>query len=136
MGYLFQNFGLLENQSIKENLDLGFVGQKISKVERLERQVEALEKVNLGFLDLEQKIYTLSGGEAQRVALAKTILKNPPLILADEPTAALDPENSEEVMNLLVGLKDENRMIIIATHNPLVWNKADEIIDMRELAHV
>lgn len=136
MGYLFQNFGLLENQSIKENLDLGFVGQKISKVERLERQVEALEKVNLGYLDLEQKIYTLSGGEAQRVALAKTILKNPPLILADEPTAALDPENSEEVMNLLVDLKDENRIIIIATHNPLVWNKADEIIDMRELAHV
>ena len=136
MGYLFQNFGLLENQSIKENLDLGFVGQKISKVERLERQVEALEKVNLGYLDLEQKIYTLSGGEAQRVALAKTILKNPPLILADEPTAALDPENSEEVMNLLVGLKDENRIIIIATHNPLDWNKADEIIDMSELAHV
>ena len=136
LGYLFQNFGLLENQSIKENLDLGFVGQKISKVERLERQVEALEKVNLGYLDLEQKIYTLSVGEAQRVALAKTILKNPPLILADEPTAALDPENSEEVMNLLVGLKDENRIIIIATHNPLVWNKADEIIDMRELAHV
>ena len=136
MGYLFQNFGLLENQSIKENLDLGFVGQKISKVERLERQVEALEKVNLGYLDLEQKIYTLSGGEAQRVALAKTILKNPPLILADEPTAALDPENSEEVMNLLVGLKDENRIIIIATHNPLIWNKADKIIDMRELAHV
>ena len=63
-------------------------------------------------------------------------MKNPPLILADEPTAALDPENSEEVMNLLVDLKDENRMIIIATHNPLVWNKADEIIDMRELAHV
>ena len=63
-------------------------------------------------------------------------MKNPPLILADEPTAALDPENSEEVMNLLVGLKDENRIIIIATHNPLVWNKADEIIDMRELAHV
>lgn len=131
-----QNFGLLENQSIKENLDLGFVGQKISKVERLERQVGALEKVNLGYLDLEQKIYTLSGGEAQRVALAKTILKNPPLILADEPTAALDPENSEEVMNLLVDLKDENRIIIIATHNPLVWNKADEIIDMRKLAHV
>ncbi|HGJ7377680.1 TPA: ATP-binding cassette domain-containing protein, partial [Streptococcus pneumoniae] len=130
------NFGLLENQSIKENLDLGFVGQKISKVERLERQVGALEKVNLGYLDLEQKIYTLSGGEAQRVALAKTILKNPPLILADEPTAALDPENSEEVMNLLVDLKDENRTIIIATHNPLVWNKADEIIDMRKLAHV
>ena len=120
MGYLFQNFGLLETNQSKR-IGFGLCRSKISKVERLERQVEALEKVNLGYLDLEQKIYTLSGGEAQRVALAKTILKNPPLILADEPTAALDPENSEEVMNLLVGLKDENRIIIIATHNPLVW---------------
>ena len=69
-------------------------------------------------MDLEQKNLYFIWGEAQRVSLAKTILKNPPLILADEPTAALDPENSEEVMNLLVDLKDENRIIIIATHNP------------------
>ena len=117
-------------------MDLGFVGQKISKVERLERQVEALEKVNLGYLDLEQKIYTLSGERLNELPLRRLFWKIHPWFLADEPTAALDPENSEEVMNLLVGLKDENRMIIIATHNPLVWNKADEIIDMRELAHV
>ncbi|HFU1091394.1 TPA: ABC transporter ATP-binding protein [Streptococcus suis] len=135
MGYLFQTIGLLDNQSIGDNLDLGFVGQKVKKEQRQRLQNEALEQVNLGYLDLEQKVYTLSGGEAQRVALAKLILKNPPLILADEPTAALDPKNSEEVMQLLTGLKNDNRVIVIATHNPAVWEKADVVIDMKEIGH-
>ncbi|MEG3298009.1 ABC transporter ATP-binding protein [Streptococcus suis] len=135
MGYLFQHFGLLENQSIRENLDLGFVGQKLSKVERLQRQLVAMEQVNLGYLDMNKPVYTLSGGEAQRVALAKLILKNPPLILADEPTAALDPKNSEEVMQLLTELKNDKRVIVIATHNPAIWEKADVVIDMKEIGH-
>ncbi|HEM4056068.1 TPA: ABC transporter ATP-binding protein [Streptococcus suis] len=135
MGYLFQHFGLLENQSIRENLDLGFVGQKLSKVERLQRQLVAMEQVNLGYLDMNKPVYTLSGGEAQRVALAKLILKNPPLILADEPTAALDPKNSEEVMQLLIELKNDKRVIVIATHNPAIWEKADVVIDMKEIGH-
>ncbi len=135
LGYLFQNFGLLENQTIRENLDLGFVGKRVSKEERLSRQMEVMAQVNLGYLDLEKKIYSLSGGEAQRVALAKLILKNPSLILADEPTAALDPKNSEEVIDLLTSLKDDSRVIVIATHNPLVWEKADEIIDMKEICN-
>ncbi|HFI0105774.1 TPA: ABC transporter ATP-binding protein [Streptococcus suis] len=135
MGYLFQHFGLLENQSIRENLDLGFVGQKLSKTERLQRQLVAMEQVNLGYLDVNKPVYTLSGGEAQRVALAKLILKNPPLILADEPTAALDPKNSEEVMQLLTELKNDKRVIVIATHNPAIWEKADVVIDMKEIGH-
>ncbi|WP_105150049.1 ABC transporter ATP-binding protein [Streptococcus suis] len=135
MGYLFQHFGLLENQSIRENLDLGFVGQKLSKAERLQRQLVAMEQVNLGYLDMNKPVYTLSGGEAQRVALAKLILKNPPLILADEPTAALDPKNSEEVMQLLTELKNDKRVIVIATHNPAIWEKADVVIDMKEIGH-
>ena len=135
MGYLFQTIGLLDNQSIGDNLDLGFVGQKVKKEQRQRLQNEALEQVNLGYLDLEQKVYTLSGGEAQRVALAKLILKNPPLILADEPTAALDPKNSEEVMQLLTGLKNDNRVIVIATHNPAVWEKAEVVIDRKEIGH-
>ncbi|MGQ7542419.1 ABC transporter ATP-binding protein [Streptococcus suis] len=135
MGYLFQHFGLLENQSIRENLDLGFVGQKLSKVERLQRQLVAMEQVNLGYLDMNKPVYTLSGGEAQRVALAKLILKNPSLILADEPTAALDPKNSEEVMQLLTELKNDKRVIVIATHNPAIWEKADVVIDMKEIGH-
>ncbi|MGQ7353895.1 ABC transporter ATP-binding protein [Streptococcus suis] len=135
MGYLFQTIGLLDNQSIGDNLDLGFVGQKMKKERRKQLQKEALEQVNLDYLDLDQKVYTLSGGEAQRVALAKLILKNPPLILADEPTAALDPKNSDEVVQLLARLKNDNRVIVIATHNPAVWEKADMLIDMKTIGH-
>lgn len=57
----------------------------------------------------------------QRVALAKIILKNPPLILADEPTAALDPETSKDIMTRLIALKNDHRVIVIATHNPIIW---------------
>lgn len=75
----------------------------------------------------------MSGGEAQRVALAKIILKNPPLILADELTASLVLITSQGIMKLLLDLKNENRLIIIATHNPDIWNQADEVIDLNPL---
>ncbi|MBF0781025.1 MULTISPECIES: ABC transporter ATP-binding protein [unclassified Granulicatella] len=135
LGYLFQNFGLLESQTIQENLDLGLVGQKIDKAEKRRKQKEALYQVGLDYLDLKQKVYELSGGESQRVALAKVILKNPPLILADEPTAALDPKTSREIMDILVGLKQANRLIIIATHNPMIWEMADEVISLNDLVN-
>ncbi|HEM4073617.1 TPA: ABC transporter ATP-binding protein [Streptococcus suis] len=133
LGYLFQHFGLIENESIGQNLELGFIGQKLSKKDKLVRKLEVLEKVNLSHLTLDQKIYELSGGEAQRVALAKIFLKNPPLILADEPTASLDPVNSQEVIELLTSLKTEDKIIIIATHNPAVWEKADVVVRMEDL---
>jgi len=88
---------------------------------------EYLKKYNIY---KHKKIYELSGGEAQRVALAKVILKDPPLILADELTAALDPETSQEVMDLLLMLKSQERIIIIATHNPVIWEKADEVVKL------
>ena len=128
LGYLFQNFGLLENETIAANLELGLIGQKWTKQEKKKREEEVLEKVGLNYLTLDQKIYELSGGEAQRVALAKVILKDPPLIFADELTAALDPETSQEIMNLLLSLKRPDRLIILATHNPVIWEKADEVI--------
>jgi len=126
LGYLFQNFGLLENETVAANLELGLIGQKWTKQEKKQREEEVLEKVGLDYLALDQKIYELSGGEAQRVALAKVILKDPPLILADELTAALDPETSQEIMNLLLSLKKPDRLMIIATHNPAIWEKADD----------
>lgn len=133
LGYLFQNFGLLDSQTIQENLDLGFVGQKLTRADKLVRSKEALKKVGLAYLDLKIKIFELSGGEAQRVALAKIILKNPPLILADEPTAALDPETSQDIMNILLSLKGQDRLIIIATHNPMIWAMADEVVELESL---
>ena len=133
LGYLFQNFGLLENETIAANLELGLIGQKLTKQEKKQREEEVLEKVGLNYLTLDQKIYELSGGEAQRVALAKVILKDPPLILADELTAALDPETSQEIMNLLLSLKKPDRLIILATHNPVIWEKADEVIRLNTI---
>ena len=133
LGYLFQNFGLLENETVAANLELGMIGQKLTKQEKKQREEEVLEKVGLNYLTLDQKIYELSGGEAQRVALAKVILKDPPLILADELTAALDPETSQEIMNLLLSLKKPDRLMILATHNPAIWEKADEVIRLNTI---
>lgn len=113
LGYLFQDFGLIESQLMKQ----------------------ALNRVNLSYLDLKQPIFELSGGEAQRVALAKIILKDPPLILADEPTASLDSKNSEELLSILESLKNPNRTIIIATHNPLIWEQVDQVIRVTDLSH-
>lgn len=120
LGYLFQNFGLLESQTIRENLELGMIGKKKKKNKKQEKErllLQALQAVRLDYLSLNQKIYELSGGEAQRVALAKIILKDPPLILADEPTASLDPKNSKEIMEILLELRNANRTIIIATQS-------------------
>ena len=133
LGYLFQNFGLLENETVAANLELGLIGQKSTKQEKKQREEEVLEKVGLNYLNLDQKIYELSGGEAQRVALAKVILKDPPFILADELTAALDPETSQEIMNLLLSLKKPDRLMILATHNPAIWEKADEVIRLNTI---
>lgn len=133
LGYLFQNFGLLESQTIRENLELGLIGKKQNKKQEKERlHLQALQAVRLDYLSLNQKIYELSGGEAQRVALAKIILKNPPLILADEPTASLDPKNSKEIMEILLELRNANRTIIIATHNPSIWKMADQVIHLSQ----
>lgn len=130
LSYLFQNFGLIENKSIQENLMLAFIGEKISKLEMQKKMNEALKRVHLD-VKLNRKIYTLSGGEAQRVALAKTILKDSPIILADEPTASVDQKNSEEIIELILSLKKENKIIIIATHSPDIYNQVDHILEIK-----
>lgn len=127
---MFQNFGLIENKSIQENLMLAFIGEKISKLEMQKKMNEALKRVHLD-VNLNRKIYTLSGGEAQRVALAKTILKDSPIILADEPTASVDQKNSEEIIELILSLKKENKIIIIATHSPDIYNQVDHILEIK-----
>ena len=131
LGYLFQNFGLIDNKTVSENLDLGLIGHKLDKQKKRETKEEVLDRVGLSYIQLDQKVYELSGGEAQRVALAKIILKDPPLILADELTAALDPENSQEIMDLLLTLKNKERLIIIATHNPTIWKQADQVVSLK-----
>ncbi|WP_053942415.1 ATP-binding cassette domain-containing protein [Kallipyga gabonensis] len=130
LGYLFQNLGLIENESVAANLDLGFVGRRMSVEEKKQAFHEVLEKVGLSYLPLDRKIYTLSGGEAQRVSVGKLMLKKPSLLLADEPTASLDPATADEVLQLVFQLRDPKRLIIIATHNPNIWNRCDEVISL------
>ncbi|MBO8794330.1 ATP-binding cassette domain-containing protein, partial [Staphylococcus aureus] len=91
LGYLFQNFALLENQTISQNLDLALKFKK-NKKDHMNFKKEVLKKVGLD-LDIKRIVSSLSGGEQQRVALARLILKDPKIILADEPTGSLDTKN-------------------------------------------
>lgn len=127
---------MIESRTVRENLNLGLVGKKLKEKDKISLMNQALTSVNLSYIDLKQPIFELSGGEAQRVALAKIILKNPPIILADEPTASLDPENSKELLSILESLKNQNRTIIIATHNPVIWEKVDEVIRVNDFSQL
>lgn len=125
VGYVFQNYSLIENKTVYDNLKL------ITKDKKTITDV--LEKVGLSSDFLHQKIYELSGGQAQRVAIARMLMKPRKIILADEPTGALDGEIGKEIIRLLLNEKDEDKYVIIATHDPAVYNKVDVIIDMKDI---
>ena len=125
VGYVFQNYSLIENKTVYDNLSL------ITKDKKTITDV--LEKVGLSSDYLHQKIYELSGGQAQRVAIARMLMKPRKIILADEPTGALDGEIGKEIIRLLLNERDEDKYVIIATHDPAVYNKVDVIIDMKDI---
>ena len=125
VGYVFQNYSLIENKTVYDNLKLITKDKKII--------TDVLEKVGLSSDYLHQKIYELSGGQAQRVAIARMLMKPRKIILADEPTGALDGEIGKEIIRLLLNEKDEDKYVIIATHDPAVYNKVDVIIDMKDI---
>ncbi|WP_049548645.1 ATP-binding cassette domain-containing protein [Streptococcus pseudopneumoniae] len=125
VGYVFQNYSLIENKTVYDNLKLITKDKKII--------TDVLEKVGLSSDYLHQKIYELSGGQAQRVAIARMLMKPRKIILADEPTGALDGEIGKEIIRLLLNERDEDKYVIIATHDPAVYNKVDVIIDMKDI---
>ena len=127
VGYVFQNYSLIENKTVYDNLKL------ITKDKKTITDV--LEKVGLSSDYLHQKIYELSGGQAQRVAIARMLMKPRKIILADEPTGALDDEIGKEIIRLLLNEKDEDKYVIIATHDPAVYNEVDVIIDMKDIGY-
>lgn len=99
LDYLFQNFGLIDDISVKKNLDISLKYKKMSNKEKKIKQLSALQEVGLDAKFITKKIYNLSGGEQQRVAIAKSILKDTDIILADEPTGSLDDENNSPFIN-------------------------------------
>ncbi len=113
IGYLFQNFALLENESVYSNLEMIMD----NKVKNMRDEIAlALEKVGLKGYE-KKKVYECSGGEQQRIALARLLLKPCELILADEPTGSLDQHNKEEIIQLLLKLNEEGKTIIMVTHD-------------------
>lgn len=125
IGYVFQNYSLIENKTVYDNLKLLNKDKKIIS--------EILEKVGLSRDYLKHKIYELSGGQAQRVAIARMLMKPRKIILADEPTGALDSEIGNEIINLLLSEAAKDNYVIIATHDPAVYSKVDVIIDIKDI---
>jgi len=129
IGYLFQNYGLVEDESVLWNLKLALEYKKMSKDEKLRKINKYLEQFGLGDM-LNKKIYQLSGGEQQRIAIIKLILQGSKIILADEPTSGLDQENETIVMSLLKKLNDSGITIIMVTHNMNLCNYFSRVINV------
>lgn len=123
LGIVFQDFQLLTDRTINENLlfVLKATGWK-NKDDMQKRVQEVLEKVRLGTKGFKMP-HELSGGEQQRISIARALLNDPELILADEPTGNLDPETSEDIMNTLLDISKNGRAVIIATHDIMMFNK-------------
>ena len=116
VGFVFQSYNLIPHQNVLKNVELALTLSGVSKSERRRRAKEALEKVGLGD-QLRKKPSEMSGGQMQRVAIARAIVNNPDIILADEPTGALDTETSVQVMEILKEISND-RLVIMVTHNP------------------
>lgn len=131
IGFVFQEFHLIPWATVLENVLLPVVyGDGVTK-ERVEKAVYLLEKLNMGHR-IKFKPNELSGGQKQRVAIVRALINDPSIILADEPTGALDSKTSEEVMEIFRMLNEEGKTIIIVTHDPNVASKAKIVKHIRD----
>ena len=129
IGFIFQSFNLIDELTVAENVQLPLLYQKIAPAEREKRVQEVLERVNIAHR-AEHRPQQLSGGQQQRVAVARAVVTNPELILADEPTGNLDTKNGEEVLALLQQLNEDGTTIIMVTHDPGHAEHASRVINM------
>lgn len=127
ISYLFQNYALVEEMSVYENLLIALKYTKLKKKEKREIIKNALKEVGLAN-KIDHIIYTLSGGEQQRVALARVFIKESRVILCDEPTGSLDFKNSQIVMQLLLKCKEQGKTIIVVTHDERIAKQCERII--------
>ncbi len=131
IGFVFQSYNLIPHQSVLSNVELALTISGVGKAERRRRAAEALEKVGLGD-QINKKPNQLSGGQMQRVAIARALVNDPDILLADEPTGALDSETSVQIMEILKEIS-ANKLIIMVTHNPeLAENYAGRIIRIKD----
>ncbi len=129
VGFIFQSFNLIDELTVAENVELPLLYQKVSAAERAERVNEVLERVNIAHR-AGHRPQQLSGGQQQRVAVARAVVTNPKLILADEPTGNLDTTNGEEVLSLLGRLNADGTTIVMVTHDQSHADHAGRVVHM------
>ncbi|SHI16510.1 putative ABC transport system ATP-binding protein [Sporobacter termitidis DSM 10068] len=127
VGFIFQGFNLIEALNAYENVELPLIYQGVGASQRREMTLEALERVGLGER-VHHKPSEMSGGQQQRVAIARAISTHPPIIMADEPTGALDTKTGEHVLEILKGLNREGTTVILITHNSDIAESSRRII--------
>ncbi|HHK5548827.1 bacteriocin ABC transporter ATP-binding protein [Bacillus thuringiensis] len=130
LGYIFQNYALMDNETVGANLEVALKFQKKTKLEKRDLMNGVLTQVGLS-CSLKTKVYTLSGGEQQRLAVARILLKKCDVILADEPTGSLDKENRDQVINLLKKLHSEGKTIIVVTHDMDLQNLFSRVVELK-----
>jgi len=131
ISYLFQNYALIEEETVFQNLSIALEYLKQKNTEKKEQIIQILKLVDLENFE-HRKISELSGGEQQRVAMARVLLKPSELVLADEPTGNLDKANRDKIFNLFIKLKMMGKCVIIASHDEQIINRCDEIIELKK----
>ncbi len=129
VGFVFQNFNLIDDLNVAENVEVGLIYRRVPASERRRRVTAALERVDLAHR-AKHLPKQLSGGQQQRVAVARALVSDPKVILADEPTGNLDTANGDAVMQMLSGVARSGTTIIMVTHSELHANRADRVVHM------
>ena len=133
IGIVFQSFNLLPHLNAIENIILSMDISKVKTIDKYKRAVQLLNSVGLSENDGKRKILKLSGGEQQRVAIARSLSYNPEIIIADEPTGNLDKETEDEIMKILIDLAHkENKCVIIVTHSNNIASKSDVVFEIKK----
>lgn len=131
IGFVFQSYNLIPHQTVLQNVELALTLSGVSKSERKQRAKKALEDVGLGS-QLSKKPSEMSGGQMQRVAIARALVNNPDILLADEPTGALDTRSGEQIMELFAQLNAEGVTIVMITHELEIAQHAQRIVTIRD----
>ena len=131
LGFIFQQYNLLPRLNLMENVEVPLVYAGIGRTERHARAKEVLEQVGLGD-KLRNRPNQLSGGQQQRVSIARALVRNPAVILADEPTGALDSHTGREVLGMLQQMHDEGHTVVLITHDNSIAVQADRIIRLED----
>lgn len=132
LNYLFQNFALINDLTVEKNLDLVRLVSKETKANFEKRKMSTFKQLNIN-IDQKLKVSTLSGGQKQRIALARAMLKPGELLLCDEPTGSLDPNNKEIIFKALNEFKNQGKAILITSHDPYIIENSDFSYDIKNL---